>query len=330
MFGDFVNETLGKKAPQHALEVDGMTIHTTKGSWQRRGSVIHSATTVESQSSPGLEPAANSPTDVNLPASVPSPPEVRSHRHASFDGTYVKHFDLQQPLGLELGPCVRGTGLPTVRRCVTGQQAWHMVDPAIRAGDALFSIDNEPVTGRRFETIMQMLQEVVQKAKGQERVPKLCLTFAHLALDQSVEARHVTRDQALPSPPHTPPMLPDSHQSQDTYGILAEVAFDHLHPADESAKQTKKPKKSKKPKKEKKQKKALALNGAADELDNVVDNAVDNVGNSIARIRIAASLQQPGRNDAREGHYNRPQNDNQKHLKKKKKKKKKRRETAEK
>ena len=75
---------------------------------------------------------------------------------------------------------------------------------------------------------------------------------------------------------------------------------------------------------------ALDLNGAADELDNVVDNAVDNVGNSIARIRIAASLQQPGRNDAREGHYNRPQNDNQKHLKKKKKKKKKRRETAEK
>ena len=40
-----------------------------------------------------------------------------------------------------------------------------MIDPAIRAGDTLFSIDSEPVTGRRFETIMQMLQEAVQKAK---------------------------------------------------------------------------------------------------------------------------------------------------------------------
>eukprot|EP00936_MAST-01D_sp_MAST-1D-sp1_P002844 g2844.t1 len=197
-----------------------------------------------------------------------------------------------------------------------------MVEPAIGAGDALFSIDSEPVTGRRFETVVQMLQERVQEAKGHERVPKLCLTFAHLALHQSMEAGHATTDQALPSPPHTPPVLPDSHQSQDTYGILAEVAFDHLHPGDESDKQTKKSKKPKKPKKEKKQKKSLAQNSAADELGNVAGSAVDHVDNSISRIRTAASLQQPRANGEREQHNEQPQNDNETLLKKKTKKKK--------
>ena len=219
-----------------------------------------------------------------------------------------------------------------------------MIDPAIRAGDTLFSIDSEPVTGRRFETIMQMLQEAVQKAKGHERAPKLCLTFAHLAPDQTVGARSVAPNQGPPSPPHTPPVLPDSHQSQDTYGILAELAFDHLHPAGEGDKKTKKPKKAKKAKKEKKKltlqsaadelgnavgaaadELGNAVGTAADELGNAVGTAADHVGDSIARIRSAAALPQQEPEYA----YDRPHVDGEKKAKKKKKKKKKKKRTAE-